>query len=169
MVQRRVFGELRPALPAEIRRRRMLSERERQELVGSGGQGVSDCSSPDDPIFASVVMSERVLEHAARAVAQHLARNIEASFAAHEEKVVCRVGEAVNAELHRLIVARGRARAELQKSGRRWTTTLAAIAILGLDRGLLFNGRGRERRADLRTDPAANTSRPGRSGLVSVS
>jgi hypothetical protein len=110
----------------------MLTERDRQELVGLVAKECGTVLAPDDPIFASVVMSERVLEHAASAVAQHLARNIEASFAAHEEKVVCRVGEAVNAELHRLIVAGGRARAELQKSGRRWTLTLGAAAILGL-------------------------------------
>ena len=110
----------------------MLTERDRQELVGLVAKECGTVLAPDDPIFASVVMSERVLEHAASAVAQHLSRNLEASFAAHEEKVVCRVGEAVNAELHRLIVAGGRARAEIQKSGRRWTTALGAIAMLGL-------------------------------------
>ena len=110
----------------------MLTERDRQELVGLVAKECGTVLSPDDPIFASVVLSERVLEHAASAVAEHLARNLEASFCAHQEKVVCRVGEAVNAELHRLIVAGGRARAELQKSGRRWTTTLGATALLGL-------------------------------------
>ena len=110
----------------------MLTEHDRQELVGLVAKECGTVLAPDDPFFASVVMSERVLEHAASAVARHLARNLEASLAAHQEKVECRVGEAVNAELHRLIVAGGRARAELQKSGRRWTVTLGAAAIVGL-------------------------------------
>ena len=110
----------------------MLSDQDRQELVGLVAKECGTVLAPDDPIFASVVMSERVLEHAASAVATRLSRHLETSFAAHEEKVECRVGEAVNAELHRLIVAGGRARAELQKSGRRWTITLGAAAILGL-------------------------------------
>ena len=110
----------------------MLSEHDRQELVGLVAKECGTVLAPDDPIFASVVMSERVLEHAASAVARSLSRHLEASFAAHEEKVVCRVGEAVNAELHRLIVAGGRARAEIRKSGQRWTSALAAAAVLGL-------------------------------------
>ena len=110
----------------------MLTERDRQELVGLVAKECGTVLAPDDPIFASVVMSERVLEHAASAVAQHLARHLETSFAAHEAKVVRKVGDAVNAELHRLIVAGGKARTELRQNGRRWTTALALTAILGL-------------------------------------
>ena len=47
----------------------MLSEQERQELVGLVARECGTVLSSDDPIFASVVMSERVLEHAASAVA----------------------------------------------------------------------------------------------------
>ncbi|MGB5365911.1 MAG: hypothetical protein WBN15_01365 [Polyangiales bacterium] len=110
----------------------MLSDQDRQELVGLVAKECGTVLAPDDPIFASVVMSERVLEHAASAVAQHLARHLETSFAAHEAKVVRKVGDAVNAELHRLIVAGGKARTELRQNGRRWTTALALTAILGL-------------------------------------
>jgi len=110
----------------------MLSDQDRQELVGLVARECGTVLAPDDPIFASVVMSERVLEHAASAVAQHLARHLETSFAAHEAKVVRKVGDAVNAELHRLIVAGGKARTELRQNGRRWTTALALTAILGL-------------------------------------
>ena len=52
----------------------MLSDHERQELVGLVAKECGTVLSPDDPIFASVVMSERVLEHAASAVASRLAR-----------------------------------------------------------------------------------------------
>ena len=62
----------------------MLSDRDRQELVGLVAKECGTVLSPDDPIFASVVMSERVLEHAASAVASRLARHLEASFAAQE-------------------------------------------------------------------------------------
>jgi hypothetical protein len=110
----------------------MLSEHERQELVGLVAKECGTVLAPDDPIFASVVMSERVLEHAALAVARGLSRQLEASFAAHEEKVVTTVGDAVNAELHRLMVAGGKARAELRQNGRRWTTALTLTTILGL-------------------------------------
>jgi len=110
----------------------MLSDRDRQELVGLVAKECGTVLSPDDPIFASVVMSERVLEHAASAVAARLSRHLEASFAAHEQKVVAKVGDAVNAELHRLMIAGGRARTELRQNGRRWTTALALTAILGL-------------------------------------
>ena len=110
----------------------MLSDQDRQELVGLVAKECGTVLAPDDPIFASVVMSERVLEHAASAVAQHLARHLETSFAAHEAKVVGKVGDAVNAELHRLIVAGAKARTELRQNGRRWTTALALTAILGL-------------------------------------
>ncbi|MBT8468601.1 MAG: hypothetical protein KJN97_07610 [Deltaproteobacteria bacterium] len=110
----------------------MLSDQDRQELVGLVAKECGTVLSPDDPIFASVMMSERVLEHAARAVATHLSRHLETSFAAHEAKVVRKVGDAVNAELHRLIVAGGNARTELRANGRRWTTALALTAILGL-------------------------------------
>ncbi|MGB5525050.1 MAG: hypothetical protein WBM96_20940 [Polyangiales bacterium] len=110
----------------------MLSDQDREELVGLVAKECGTVLAPDDPIFASVVMSERVLEHAASAVAQHLARHLETSFAAHEAKVVRKVGDAVNAELHRLIVAGGKARTELRQNGRRWTTALALTAILGL-------------------------------------
>ncbi|NNE20053.1 MAG: hypothetical protein HKN10_16400 [Myxococcales bacterium] len=110
----------------------MLSDQDRQELVGLVAKECGTVLSPDDPIFASVMMSERVLEHAARAVATHLSRHLETSFATHEAKVVRKVGDAVNAELHRLIVAGGNARTELRANGRRWTTALALTAILGL-------------------------------------
>jgi hypothetical protein len=110
----------------------MLSEHERQELVGLVAKECGTVLAPDDPIFASVVMSERVLEHAATAVARGLSRQLEASFAAHEEKVVTTVGDAVNAELHRLMVAGGKARTELRQNGRRWTTALTLTTILGL-------------------------------------
>lgn len=110
----------------------MLSEADRQELVALVAKECGTVLAPDDPIFASVVMSERVLEHAASAVAVSLSRRLEASITRHEEKVVDRVGDAVNAELHRLIMAGGKARAELRQNGRRWTTALALTAILGL-------------------------------------
>jgi len=55
----------------------MLSDRDRQELVGLVAKECGTVLSPDDPIFASVVMSERVLEHAASAVASRLARHLE--------------------------------------------------------------------------------------------
>jgi hypothetical protein len=110
----------------------MLSEHERQELVGLVAKECGTVLSPDDPIFASVVMSERVLEHAASAVASRLARHLEASFAAQEDQVGRKVGDAVNTELHRLMVAGGRARKEIRQNGRRWTTALALTAILGL-------------------------------------
>jgi hypothetical protein len=110
----------------------MLSEHERQELVGLVAKECGTVLSPDDPIFASVVMSERVLEHAASAVASRLARHLEASFAAQEDQVGRKVGDAVNTELHRLMVAGGRARKEIRQNGRRWTTALALTAIVGL-------------------------------------
>ena len=110
----------------------MLSDRDRQELVGLVAKECGTVLSPDDPIFASVVMSERVLEHAASAVASRLARHLEASFAAQEDQVGRKVGDAVNTELHRLMVAGGRARKEIRQNGRRWTTALALTAILGL-------------------------------------
>ena len=110
----------------------MLSEHERQELVGLVAKECGTVLAPDDPIFASVVMSERVLEHAAAAVARGLARHLEASFAAQEDQVARKVGDAVSTELHRLMVAGGRARTELRANGRRWTTALALTAILGL-------------------------------------
>ena len=110
----------------------MLSEHERQELVGLVAKECGTVLSPDDPIFASVVMSERVLEHAASAVASRLAHHLEASFAAQEDQVGRKVGDAVNTELHRLMVAGGRARKEIRQNGRRWTTALALTAIVGL-------------------------------------
>jgi hypothetical protein len=110
----------------------MLSDRDRQELVGLVAKECGTVLSPDDPIFASVVMSERVLEHAASAVASRLARHLEASFAAQEDQVGRKVGDAVNTELHRLMVAGGRARKEIRQNGRRWTTALALTAIVGL-------------------------------------
>ena len=110
----------------------MLSDRDRQELVGLVAKECGTVLSPDDPVFASVVMSERVLEHAASAVASRLARHLEASFAAQEDQVGRKVGDAVNTELHRLMVAGGRARKEIRQNGRRWTTALALTAIVGL-------------------------------------
>jgi len=110
----------------------MLSEQERQELVGLVARECGTVLSSDDPIFASVVMSERVLEHAASAVASRLARHLEASFAAQEDQVARSVGDAVNTELHRLMVAGGNAQKEIRQNGRRWTTALALTAILGL-------------------------------------
>ena len=110
----------------------MLSEHERQELVGLVAKECGTVLSPDDPIFASVVLSERVLEHAASAVASRLSDHLESSFAAQEDQVGRRVGEAVNAELRRLMVAGGRVRNEIRQHGRRWTTALAVTTMLGL-------------------------------------
>ena len=110
----------------------MLSDHERQELVGLVAKECGTVLSPDDPVFASVVMSERVLEHAARAVALRLAHHLEASFVAQQDQVARTVGEAVNAELHRLMVAGGSVRKEIRQHGRRWTTALAVTTLLGL-------------------------------------
>jgi len=110
----------------------MLSDHERQELVGLVAKECGTVLSPDDPIFASVVMSERVLEHAASAVASRLAHHLEASVAAQQDQIARTVGDAVNAELHRLMVAGGKARSEIRQHGRRWTTALAVTTLLGL-------------------------------------
>jgi hypothetical protein len=119
----------------------MLSEHERQELVGLVAKECGTVLSPDDPVFASVVMSERVLEHAASAVALRLARHLEASFAAQEDQVAWSPG-----------VGRGRSSEQTGDAGPRPSPSPPSW---GSSRSARFSGEhGHDRRALYRTHPA---------------
>ena len=130
-----------------MRREPLLTEEEKKEVIAQVAQECGYVIRGDDPIFASVLLHDRVLsrsvERLTQAVRQHLVSELECALQQHVNDMGTQLGKRAHEELRSLSEVFREVEERVDARGRRWLWGIVSTgSILIVLFGLIALGSG---------------------------